>query len=329
MSVPTPVLQSYSCADLRGHVQNAPPDIVDGLIPERSVNLIVGDSGLGKSPLLMQLALSVISGLPFLNQRTQLGRVLWVDYENGESGLLTLIDTLCGFLAIPEPDPNLFRILHQPSSPSAVEREIQSFHPILTIIDALRGFDARAEQDNSSAGAMIASLQQTARRHNSATLIVHHIKKPDKQNPTPPLADTPSIMEWLLEAAGARALVNQSAIRIGVDYHKDKSSSTEIILRGHYKLRGEFGPWSIARAYDEEGEPIGYQRLTGTDLLTPAQRDRYHSLPADFSFSEAETLSGLKNGKPTAQFLKRCIAARVLEKRGIAHSKKVRYYKIG
>jgi RecA-family ATPase len=40
--------------------------LVDGLIRPKSINLLVGDSGLGKTPLGIQLGASVASGLPFL-----------------------------------------------------------------------------------------------------------------------------------------------------------------------------------------------------------------------------------------------------------------------
>ena len=36
--------------------------IIDGLIPQQSIALVVGDSGLGKSPLLYQASLCVASG---------------------------------------------------------------------------------------------------------------------------------------------------------------------------------------------------------------------------------------------------------------------------
>src|SRR6267378_1469177 len=40
--------------------------VVEGLLPRASINLLVGDSGIGKSPLAYQLALSVAAGIPFL-----------------------------------------------------------------------------------------------------------------------------------------------------------------------------------------------------------------------------------------------------------------------
>jgi hypothetical protein len=48
--------------------------VVEGLIPSQGVTLVVGDSGLGKTPLMISLGVAVASGLPFLGQDVQAGR---------------------------------------------------------------------------------------------------------------------------------------------------------------------------------------------------------------------------------------------------------------
>src|SRR5262249_10243066 len=45
---------------------NSLEELVQGILPVRSVNIIGGDSGLGKSPLMCQLAVCVAAGIPFL-----------------------------------------------------------------------------------------------------------------------------------------------------------------------------------------------------------------------------------------------------------------------
>ena len=56
--------------------------VIDDLIAEGSVNLGLGNSGIGKSPLCYQMALCVASGKPFLGHPVKQGRVLYLDYEN-------------------------------------------------------------------------------------------------------------------------------------------------------------------------------------------------------------------------------------------------------
>ena len=75
-------------------------DVVQGLITQKTVNIGLGDSGLGKTPFFLQTGLCVAFGLPFLNQKVLRGRVLIADYENYGDTDQTL-DALAGFLKIP------------------------------------------------------------------------------------------------------------------------------------------------------------------------------------------------------------------------------------
>ena len=59
--------------------------LVAGLIRPRTVNILVGDSGIGKSPLTYQMALAIAGGIPFLGIRTRQANVLLIDYENSLS----------------------------------------------------------------------------------------------------------------------------------------------------------------------------------------------------------------------------------------------------
>src|SRR5207302_2870448 len=78
--------------------------LVDGLLPSRSIALVVGDSGLGKSPLLYQMGLCVAAGVPFLGKQVRQGKVLYMDFENGLRESNDLIKQLASFLRITVPD---------------------------------------------------------------------------------------------------------------------------------------------------------------------------------------------------------------------------------
>ena len=60
----------------RTGLTRGPEYLVDGLLGTHSVNLLVGDSGLGKTPLGVTLGIAVASGRPFLGRSIQRGRVL-------------------------------------------------------------------------------------------------------------------------------------------------------------------------------------------------------------------------------------------------------------
>src|ERR1035438_3878316 len=74
----------YSGNEMAAIGRQLPADnhLVEGLIPQRSVNLLVGDSGIGKSPMAYQIALAVAGGVPFLSLPVRTGKVVVADYEN-------------------------------------------------------------------------------------------------------------------------------------------------------------------------------------------------------------------------------------------------------
>lgn len=313
-------------SDLKHAVTNAKGMIVEDMLQEETVNILVGDSGLGKSPLLMQLGLSVAAGVPFLDLPTRPGPVLYVDYENAISDLDATIDALLIHLNLPTCPPS-FRFLHFPPSTSAVTAAIASLHPSLVIIDALRGLNPGAERDNPAAAACISSLQRIAEAHHCTFLLLHHTRKlnRDPAAASPKLSASPSAADWLQEASGARALVNQTAARFGIESHTVGDS--DLLLRGHFKLKGEVGPFHLSRVYDEEGNPQGYIRLTGLSLLTQLERDRFAKLPQTFTWREASELlfPGKRVGKSLASLLARSKAAGLLRK--VGEIKHLRYVK--
>src|SRR4051812_41905947 len=83
----------YRPKDLKERCEREGPEryLIEGLIPERSLGLLVGDSGLGKSPLGYQMALCVAANVPFLGSRVQQSPVLYMDFENGYRDVNDLI----------------------------------------------------------------------------------------------------------------------------------------------------------------------------------------------------------------------------------------------
>jgi RecA-family ATPase len=77
--------------------------LVDGLIRDKSVNLLVGDSGLGKTPLAIQLGICVASGKDFLGRKVKEGRVLYCDAESDLAGFNSIQTAISGFLGLSKP----------------------------------------------------------------------------------------------------------------------------------------------------------------------------------------------------------------------------------
>jgi RecA-family ATPase len=91
----------------RTHRLNGSSYLVDRLFPFRSVGFLLGDSGLGKSPLWYQLAICVASGTAFLGRAVSKGRAVIVDFENGLVDVQELVERISRYLGLPEPPSDL------------------------------------------------------------------------------------------------------------------------------------------------------------------------------------------------------------------------------
>jgi len=299
-------------------------DIVKGLISRKTVNIGVGDSGLGKTPFCFQMALCIAFGRSFIGQECDRGRILIADYEN-YTGTWKLLNVLAGYLGIPTPiDGERLSVIRNPEQKD-LAREIEDFRPSLVIVDSLRGYNSRAEVDNSAASDMIAKCQTVAQANDCAWMFIHHPRKQDRnikaiERPDLFKIETP-VIEWLEEAAGPRALINQAHTRLGFAKPKNQKNS-ELGLRGFVKGQGEVGPWLIDREYDSEtGQPIGYKRVRGSDLLSLADKGTFSMLPVDVPMRFCEVLETLFAGneskkKFVSSFLTRCIDAGVIVEAG-------------
>ena len=298
--------------------------VVDGLIPRASLNLAAGDSGLGKSALFYQLGLCVASGIPWIGIPTVPGTVVYIDLENGERESQIIRDNIVQCLGLEECPENF--LTHYGGANLDVERLVRDVHPSLVIVDTLRAFDPGCEQDNTRAGNMLKMFRTLAHDCDVAFLFIHHVRKPG-ENGVPPLEDTNAI-EWLNQACGARSLVNQTDFRLGIDCavgrgrhslgasHSQIADETSIVLRGLVRVRGEFGPILLARCFDEEGQPIGYRKIMGVELLYNSEQQKaFGNLPNSFKFKEAKSIYG-KQDQATSDFLMKCIRVGILHKIG-------------
>ncbi len=297
-------------------------ELVQGMLPVRAVNIIGGDSGLGKSPLLCQLAVCVAAGIPFLGHEVKKSRVLIADYENDAalSGMIHSVATAVG-AAENALEDSLF-ILQRPEQRDLLS-EVVKIGARLVIVDSLRGFDSQAESSKSGRGSqMIAELQAL----DCCWLLIHHLRKPPANAETPKAAlddDSIPVLTWLESLAGSRSLVNQTFTRIGIDRTSRKSA--DLVVRGYFKGRGEFGPLYLERKYDEAGEPIGFVKLAGAGMLSLNQRadlQKVLSIGISHSFGELANLLG-KSG--ASRMLGACRAAGLVREIGRKGQKDRRY----
>ena len=318
---------------LRAQELGASVHLIEGLIPARSNVILLGDSGLGKSPLVYQAGISIAAGVPFLGRETTRGRVLIADFENGIGDISELVERISGYLGLPGPpdDVLLWSLndcdLRYGQPEHTLLDMLRDVRPALAIIDSLGSYDPDAEEKNSSATKMIQEFRLLARDCGTATTSVHHRRKQsrNKGESTGPL-ETTILRHWFQDARGASSLVNGSDIRLGVD-EPDQSAAAKdevsLVLRGFGRMRGEIGPLYLARDRDENGDPLGYRRLIGSELLfNEDQRNALITLSQQFSFKDAKVAYS-RADQATANFLHHAANLDLIRKLGRGRYEKV------
>jgi RecA-family ATPase len=162
--------------------------LVEGLIPEASVCIAVGDSGLGKSAWAYQLGMCVASGKPFLDHPVKQGRVLYIDLENGREGIIGVTRALLQHLGIAQPMED-FCLLAERDNLHLLDSILMEHRPALVIVDSLRAFRPDAEEKPRLAASLLNEMRDIAKKRQVSFLLIHHIKKPS-ENGVPALEDS-------------------------------------------------------------------------------------------------------------------------------------------
>jgi hypothetical protein len=302
----------YSGGEILEHIDALPSTsaVVENLIAPGSVNLLVGDSGIGKSPLAYQMGLAAATETPFLGMPTQLSKVLYLDYENRKRDIRDILTRLCRHLGLTTVPPRflLWPLAVDPAR-QTVEEVVDQFAPDLVIIDSLRTFSPEMETDSRKAVEQIKRLRAIAHENGTAFLMVHHLRKIKMGNDT---LEEGNALDWLRRAAGVRALVNQTDSRLAFAKRKRED---EIVLCGHVRTHGEVGPFLIRRHRDADGDPAGYARFEPVPgLIENAEQEAaFATLPDEFTFGEARATLG-KGAATTNWFVQKLIRLGLVHK---------------
>jgi hypothetical protein len=243
--------------------------------------------------LLYQLALCVATGKPFLGFQVKRGDVLIVDFEDGYADIDAMLASLCRFLGLQRPPTNL-QIFSEYGAPEKfgqrdhhikdLIREMQTPGRKLSIVDTLRAYSPSIVEKNSEAATEIQFFRAMSRISGGAFLGSHHLRKPSDDPKTPALDTLEKSRDWFNEASGALSLINGADTRLGVAEPKKKTpEDVAFVLRGFRRVRGELPMLYVRRVRDENGEPLGYERLMDQSfLLTEPFKTRFDNLPNHF-----------------------------------------------
>ncbi len=191
--IPSPKRTSrfYSAAELGG--RHVPPRewLVDDLVPQKTVTLMSGDGGTGKSLLALQLAIAAVTGTAWLGRPVQAGRVIYFTAEDDEDELHRRIDDiLCaGGLSYDQLAGLTLRSLAGEDALLAVETQTaliqstlfdeletqaESDGPVLIVIDTLANVYPSNENDRAKVRQFVGILLSLALKRRCAVMLLSH-----------------------------------------------------------------------------------------------------------------------------------------------------------
>ena len=316
---PKPDLKALGILDFDTLVrlaENRPRNLIEGLLAHQAVGILVGNPGIGKTPLVVSIGLSVVAGLPVFGHAVESGPVLYCIGEGSLAQTVALIETLSGHLGLAAPPPGFH--IHSPywgdkstfadGIPGLLDRA-RALKPILTIVDTLRAFDSTAEKSSEYGSELCKNVRAMNAEVGCSTLIVHHQRKPS-QDSRVDLEKDPHA--WFNEAVGTNSLITQVDSRLGVDVLN--TGPADLVLGGFVRGDGLIPPHYLVRRFGPDGEAVGYDLLSGLDRLSPKQRTVFEDLEGEFTFTDLKKGVGGNSDSNAANLLNLLRSTGLVEK---------------
>lgn len=154
----------------------AVPYVIEGIAIARTLTLISGREGEGKSLLAMALAAGVARGESVAGIECQQAKVLLVDAENGEYEIHRRVKALglpsAGVTVVEAEDFHLGRNFAE------LESLIELEQPSLVILDSFRSlWPGGDENDSAAVAAVLDPLRNMLRRQGPAGILLHHVSR--------------------------------------------------------------------------------------------------------------------------------------------------------
>jgi hypothetical protein len=305
-----------------------PPTLITGLLHQGEIGILIGRSGMGKTPLAVQLALCVAGGIPFFGRHTvaRPAGVLALEslYDTREIifgrmqhrlGISSNVPLDPFLLGNDDGDPNsraLREAIHLADDKARLgwlARLIRDRNYGLVIIDTMLTFMSLEATDEKGVRHLYAELRKLcATRPYPAIVFTGHLRKRDRKNPGPSLLDDPRM--WLQEETlGTTAWTSCADVRLGFDRLGDDPDERDYKVLGGYRRGEDPLPPIITRPETETVEvdgvptemPILWTRADPSVLhkhaFTETEWDCFNKLPVGevLSFKECVELCGAKS----------------------------------
>jgi AAA domain-containing protein len=168
-----------------------PEYLLEGFIEEGSLSAFYGPSGAGKTFVLMDMAMSIVTGMKWMGKEVKQGPVIYVVGE-GQSNIKKRATAWKRARGVPVVTgmfyfPLAVQLLVEKSIQELLrDIDLAGVKPALIIFDTLAacfvGGDENAAQDM---GKIVEACRQITRRTGAAVVLVHHSGKAGKKGGTP------------------------------------------------------------------------------------------------------------------------------------------------
>lgn len=155
--------------------------VVKDIAARGALTHLYGDAGIGKSYLSLAFIKGVTENIPIADFPCRQGRALLVDAENGPNELSRRLHSLsfngqCGTdFQVIEPEPGS-SISDRPNMIYLMQ-SILVLGPRLVVLDSVRSLWGGNENDSLEVTNFCVQLQQLAREHDTAIILLHHSNK--------------------------------------------------------------------------------------------------------------------------------------------------------
>lgn len=181
----------FSAADFEG--KSVPPRrwLVEDLIPDRTVTLVSGDGGTGKSLLTLQLAAAVATGTKWIGRDVKAGTALVYSAEDDRDELHRRLTDIAASSGVRLADMENLRLRSLAGEPAllaneapdtlqpsplyqALEAEAARHKPALIVIDTLADVFPSNENDRARVRQFVQLLVRLAIRFDCAVVLLSH-----------------------------------------------------------------------------------------------------------------------------------------------------------
>ena len=254
------------------------PDwLVKGILERNTLAAVIGESGSGKSFIVIDIACCIATGTPWHGRDVQQGPVVYLAGE-GRSGLIRRIGAWAHHHnANPETLMLSSRAIdlgdnrdHLPKVSAAI-REM-STPPALIVIDTLARHSTAAEASNEEMSRFINNLDALKDEFNATVAIIHHVGKDAEKGARGPSAFKAALDHELL-AVKAASITSQSSPNRGfINLTCTKSKDAEPFAPIGFKLEPVDVLDELGRPLaEDDGSPVQSCILEQCEIAEPTK----------------------------------------------------------